>query len=325
MKQELTALKISNDIQQDIHDHLTSIYPEMGQRMMSSFSQILGGATHTIFSFDLVSDSDTVPLILRIYTRNQAEGAQNEFRTIRLLYDSGLQVSRPYVLVMDSRTMGTPYMILERIEGPMLSDVLMDLRSGSRFDYLVKQYANNMAAFHSLNWSEYFLYLDSRGLRDYPETYVMRDLAKPKEIITEHGVNELLPAIEWMEENAITTIHPCLIHGDYHGMNIIVRNEEELVTIDWNAAKIGDYRSDLAYSILTLASANLDIEKTIVQQYERVTGRKVQGLDYFKALSSIWNLLRIYSCLIDRNIMSETDETVRLFIDEYHDFSRSTI
>ena len=153
----------------------------------------------------------------------------------------------------------------------------------------------------------------------------MRDLAKPKEIITEHGVNELLPVIEWMEENAITTIHPCLIHGDYHGMNIIVRNEEELVTIDWNAAKIGDYRSDLAYSILTLTSANLDIEKTIVQQYERVTGRKVQGLDYFKALSSIWNLLRIYSCLIDRNIMSETDETVRLFIDEYHDYSRSTI
>jgi aminoglycoside phosphotransferase (APT) family kinase protein len=321
----MSELRITEDVRDDIHKRLTSVYPEMGPLELGYFKQIHGGATQTMYSFNLLSESNTVPLTLRVFTQDQAEGAEKEFLTIQRLYDKGLKVPRPYFIALDSTALGRPYIVIEYIYGPMLSDVLMALKSGSRFDYLIQEYTNNMAVLHSLDWSEQFLFLDSREIHDNPEMFSYRELARPMEIIERHSIKDLLPVVEWMQDHAVTTTEACLIHGDYHGMNIIVRDEKELVTIDWNSARIGDYRFDLAYSIITLLSANLDVEQKIVQQYERVTGQEVEKLDYFKALSSIWNLLRIYSCLFDYSVMGETDETAQLFIEEYHDYSRFTV
>jgi aminoglycoside phosphotransferase (APT) family kinase protein len=125
-----------------------------------------------------------------------------------------------------------------------------------------------------------------------------------------------------MEAHAPETKELCLIHGDYHAMNVLVRNDYDLVIIDWMGARIGNFRSDLAFAILTLASADLCLEDTIVTLYETQTGKRVENLDYFTALSCIWNLVRIYSCAFDRSIIGEDDESARLFLREYHRYSR---
>ena len=318
-------VEITSEIKQELHSRLTDAYPEMANMRMEGFSRILGGATTIIFSFDLVSDSCSIPLILRIYDATQVESARREFQTISALHDEGVRVPKPYIINTDSIAMKKPYLVIERIEGDILSYELMALQSGARYDTLLRNYVQEMAALHSMDWSGRFSFLDSRGMLENPEQFPLRELERPREIIIENEVEDLIPVLEWLEENAVRTTGPCLIHGDYHGLNVMVRGDSELVTIDWTSARIGDFRVDLAFAIVTLTSANLDVEDQMVAHYQKMTGRKVEGLGYFKALSSMWNLLRVYSCLFDPAIMGETDETARLFIQEYHDYSRLTV
>jgi len=248
---------------------------------MSEFKQIFGGADTTIYGFDLVSDSVSIPLILRIYRPIFSGSAKKEFSILQKLHAGGIGVPKPYLYVEKSDTTGRAYMVMERIEGALLSDALHASQSTHQFDQLLESFVRNLVAIHSVDWTKFFTFLDRYNITENPQLFFTYELAHPKKIIADHQVDALSPVIEWMEDNIMELGEPCLLHSDYHAMNNLVRNENEIVTIDWANSKLGDFRYDLGFAVLALNSMGFDPTEKMVSLYESISGKKVMNLDYF--------------------------------------------
>jgi aminoglycoside phosphotransferase (APT) family kinase protein len=314
-----------DNYKEEIIEKIAVEYPALKTSRMSEFKQIFGGADTTIYGFDLVSDSRSIPLILRIYRPAFSDSAMREFRVLQSLHAEGIGVPRPYLCNENSATTGRAYIIMERIEGPLLSDVLHASQSKPRFNQLLKSFVGNLVAIHSLDWTKAFTFLDRYDITENPHLFFTYELAEPKKKIVDHRVDALSPVIDWMETNQAKLREPCLLHADYHAMNILVRNENEFVTIDWGNAKLGDFRHDLGFAAMALNSMGFDLKEKLVSLYELISGKKVKNIEYFMVLSSLWNLLRIYSCVFDHRITAENEETARLFTIEYRNYALSVI
>jgi len=129
-------------------------------------------------------------------------------------------------------------------------------------------------------------------------------------------LKELKPVFEWLEEQKKD--NPCeklvLVHGDYHGFNIIVQENQELKILDWTGISISDFRRDLAFAATTTSSmVGEDLSSIIVGMYEQISGLKVENLNYFLILENIFNLIRFYSGINNPLITNETEDTMNFF------------
>ncbi len=310
---------------EEIIEKIGGEYPALRNSRMSEFKQIFGGADTSIYGFDLFSDSESLPLILRIYRPTFSNSALKEFSVLQKLHAGGIGVPKPYLCIEKSDTTGRAYIIMERIEGPLLSNELAASQSTPRFGQLIESFVRNLVAIHSLDWTKTFTFLDRYDIRENPHLFFTYELGHPKKIIADHQVDALSPVIEWMEVNTVELEEPCLLHADYHVMNNLVRNENEMVTIDWANAKLGDFRYDLGFAVLALNSMGLDLGDKLVLLYESISGKKVMNLEYFMVLSSLWNLLRIYSCVFDHQITGENEVTTNLFTNEYKPYALNIV
>lgn len=89
-----------------------------------------------------------------------------------------------------------------------------------------------------------------------------------------------------MERFKTLEFNEVLIHGDYHFMNVIVNNDE-LYILDWEKARLGDYRHDIA-NTLTLGYSwfGIDFKEPFLHAYEKVSKSSIEHLDQFEALLS---------------------------------------
>ncbi len=314
-------MRITKDIEAEIFDQLTSACPDFKDYQISTFTRVLGGADTTIFSFDLISTSKTIPLILRIFRPNFTESAKREFQTLIRLHSRGLKVPKPYFWVPKSTQLGCAYIVMERIDGKLLADVLHAVRSDERFLHLIHKFIINLVAIHSIKWSNAFSSLASLSIREDPHIFCITELARQKRIVEENKIEEFFPLIKWMERNQVPSKEHCLLHGDYHAANVLVTKNHDLFTIDWGSIKMGDFRYDLGYSIMALNSAGYDTTDLLINHYEAITGTKVDNIEYFMVLSVLGNLLKIYSAVFNHKITGETEDSARFFIHDIKDYS----
>jgi len=263
-----------NAYKDEIVEKMNVEHPALRNSRMSEFKQIFGGADTTIYGFDLVSDSVSIPLILRIYRPIFSGSAKKEFSILQKLHAGGIGVPKPYLYVEKSDTTGRAYMVMERIEGALLSDALHASQSTHQFDQLLESFVRNLVAIHSVDWTKFFTFLDRYNITENPQLFFTYELAHPKKIIADHQVDALSPVIEWMEDNIMELGEPCLLHSDYHAMNNLVRNENEIVTIDWANSKLGDFRYDLGFAVLALNSMGFDPTEKMVSLYESISGKE---------------------------------------------------
>ncbi|MCE7736258.1 MAG: phosphotransferase, partial [Candidatus Heimdallarchaeota archaeon] len=102
--------------------------------------------------------------------------------------------------------------------------------------------------------------------------------------------------------------------GDYHSNNIIV-TDNDLYVIDWTGISLNDMRFDLGFAIVSLeAFSNEKYISSVIKLYEDKSGLEVNSIEYFMILSSLHNMIKIYSCAFDYGIADENDETRDLFL-----------
>ncbi len=74
-------------------------------------------------------------------------------------------------------------------------------------------------------------------------------------------------------------------------MNVMLREDGSPVVIDWGAATVGDYRDDLAWTVLLAVTFwNPSLRDTILGAYESISGREVRDFEYFEVLSALRRL-----------------------------------
>jgi aminoglycoside phosphotransferase (APT) family kinase protein len=268
-------LRITKDVQSEISRHLISSYSELSGLHQSSFSQIHGGADTSIFAFDLRRDSVTVPLILRIHRPENSGSARREYQIMKGLHSAGFDIPKPYILLEKLSTLDRACIVMERIQGQLLSEEIRNSYPGSRCDRLIREYMKTMAMLHSIDWAQHLSFLDSDGVSTDPQLSIDCELSRPRRLLREYDISELTQIVCWLEDNEVKIPRVCLIHGDFHAMNIIVTNDSRLITIDWTNAKLGDFRTDLGFAVVAACSSGLNIRKQLVSEYESATHENV--------------------------------------------------
>jgi aminoglycoside phosphotransferase (APT) family kinase protein len=243
-------------------------------------------------------------LVLRLHAgESAARKAGHEARSLSLLAQQGYPVPKVRLALTDAAVLGRPGLILERIAGEPMWD-LLSRAHGMEAAALVDDFGRLFAALHRLDWRP-FAALYAPGPWDRPDpsaaqawaervaadpfAFADRTLAEGKQLVTAYPQLELEPVLAWLSarRDSAACASPAVVHRDFHPANVLLRAQAGgPVVIDWTAAAVADPREDLAWTLLLAGSyAGAEAEAGIRAAYERHRGEAVEGLDWFEVVA----------------------------------------
>ncbi len=236
-----------------------------------------------------------------------AHAVEREYRVITALGKQGFPVAKSYGLCEDEGVIGTPFYVMEMVEGRIFWDTAFpELPAGDRPAYFDAMNAT-MAALHCID-------PEAAGLGDYgkPGNYFERQIARWSRQYqgdVEAGrVAAMDRLVEWLPANVPADEPQArVIHGDFRCDNMIFHPTEPrvLAVLDWELSTLGHPLADFTYHLLMyrmpaavstglvgqdLAALNIPSEADYVAAYCARTGRdSIPDLDFYMA----FNLFRL--------------------------------
>jgi aminoglycoside phosphotransferase (APT) family kinase protein len=281
---------------------------------ISSYEPLYGGADTTIFEISF--NNHPKKYVQRIFRSEVSEKhAEFEYIVQKTLFDNKVSVPQPFLMKFTPNTLERPYFVMEKIEGPQLAEAFENLPE--QFDNLMFKHLLELHKIHLVD-SNLFPQLVSFDIQENPFAPIDYLLNRRKSFLEQYpeDLKELKPVFEWLEKHKMD--NPCkklvVVHGDYHGFNIIVQENHDLKILDWTGISISDFRRDLAFATTTLSSMfGKDLSSMVSEIYEQISGIKVENLRYFMVLENIFNLIRFYSGINNPTITHENEDTMNFF------------
>jgi aminoglycoside phosphotransferase (APT) family kinase protein len=232
-----------------------------------------------------------------------AHAVEREYRVISALHAEGFPVARVYGLCEDAAVIGTPFYVMEMVEGRIFWDPAFgEVNREERPAYFDAMNAT-IAQLHGID-------PEAAGLGDYgkPGNYFARQIGRwSKQYLGDPGAGRV-PAmdrlVEWLPGN-IPPDEPNarLIHGDFRCDNMVFHPSEPrvLAVLDWELSTLGHPLADFSYHVMMyrmpdalggvdLAALNIPSEHDYVAAYCARTGRPgIADLDFYMA----FNLFRL--------------------------------
>jgi aminoglycoside phosphotransferase (APT) family kinase protein len=218
-----------------------------------------------------------------------AHAVDREAKVLSALKSIGFPVPRVHGLCTDDNVIGTPFFIMDMVEGRIFWDATLPQVSRSdRPDY-----------FHAMNETLARLHLvdyAAIGLSDYgrPGNYFERQIARWSEQYIKDidaGQNSHMDrVIEWLQAHIPADDETRIVHGDFRCDNMVFHPSEPHVVavLDWELSTLGHPLADFAYHAMMyhmppyivagLAGADLRLlnipsEQDYIQAYCRRVGR----------------------------------------------------
>ncbi|GAB3211002.1 phosphotransferase family protein [Nocardia tengchongensis] len=267
-----------------------------------------GFATET-YLFTVDDDSGATPLVLRRPPDMSLFPDYDLLRQVLVmqrLASTGLPVPTVAWLERDDNPLGSPYFVMNRLEGQAPSDYPSYHAAGNYFEATPEQRArmwwgcvDTIAQVNQLDWRA--LGLDFLA---YPQHGAG---------VVEQGVNYLDAALTWacegeppetyrraiayLREHLYEPDAPCLCWGDARMSNILYdRDFQVRGVLDWEIAHLGAPESDLAWLLfLDWASSTYEGHPALpgtpsraetIAYYEQRTGTPVRNLEYQEIFSA---------------------------------------
>ncbi|MGY5881014.1 MAG: aminoglycoside phosphotransferase family protein [Candidatus Thorarchaeota archaeon] len=278
------------------------------------YSQVHGGADTTIFEIGFENQpTQYIQRILRPSTSKKS--AEFEFSNQTILFENGINVPETFFIRHPPNLYNRTYYVMKKIQGRGLNEILA--QHPDRFEEVTNKYIHEMTRIHSTD-PKLFPKIPTPDIQKNPYDAINRSLSSVKDRIVRYSEDlvELAEVVSWLDEKK--NENPCeelvVIHGDYHPYNIVVDEQQTFQILDWTGINISDFRRDLSFATVALsAGSGRNLAPLFANKYEQFTGKKVKNLEYFMILSSIWNLLRMYSGLNNPAINNEGEEILAFF------------
>ena len=217
-----------------------------------------------------------------------AHAVDREFRVMTALAGTGVPVPKMHALCDDASVIGTPFYVMEYVEGRVLWDPTLPgmtpVERAAHYDELNRV----IAALHQVD-------IEAVGLADYgkPGNYVERQVARWSRQYQSAG-GDRIPSmdrlIEWLPRHVPSSDETAIVHGDYRIDNVIFHPREPrvLAVLDWELSTLGHPLSDFAYQVMAwrlrpqqfrglkgfdLPSLGIPTEEEYIAMYCRRTGR----------------------------------------------------
>jgi aminoglycoside phosphotransferase (APT) family kinase protein len=236
-----------------------------------------------------------------------AHAVDREYRVITALGAQGFPVARTYGLCLDEAVIGTPFYVMEMVEGRIFWEA----------DFPEVPREERPAYFDAMNEAIARLHRidpEAAGLADYgkPGNYFERQIGRWSRQYLGDVEAGRVPAmdrlVEWLPLNVPGGEEaPRIIHGDFRCDNMIFHPTEPrvLAVLDWELSTLGHPLADFTYHLmvyrmpagvstglagLDLTALNIPREADYVAAYCRRTGRaEITDLDFYMA----FNLFRL--------------------------------
>jgi aminoglycoside phosphotransferase (APT) family kinase protein len=219
---------------------------ESGEATFSAGPERVGHGMDTfIYGFQLAGSGLKSgwegPLILRVFpSENQESKARRETAIQEFLADSGFPAPRPMLVAGPDNDLGLPFMIMERVPG---SPMLDGFKNPLAIPGLLRRMADLQVRLHRLP-------LDGCPL-EYGPPLVVKRLGELRELVEGYGLSELRPPLAWLDEHkgVVEGEEPCILHNDFHPLNIMLTRDGGESVLDWSDGAIGDRHHDLARTL----------------------------------------------------------------------------
>lgn len=222
----------------------------------------------------LISDSKGQMFVLRKKPAGQllsktAHAVEREFRVLDALGRySSVPVPRVYALCEDSKVLGTPFYLMEYLEGRVLADVLLpEIPAEERIRYW-EALVDAVAELHKVDWRQIGLEGYGRPGGFYPrqERSLTRMARAQSAAIGEGGeLPRMAELMGWFSR------HQCpdettVVHGDFKMDNVVWHPTEPRIIgiLDWELSTLGNPRADLANLLQPLLVPYVADEKIMV-------------------------------------------------------------
>lgn len=185
-----------------------------------------------------------------------AHAVDREFRVLGALHPAGVPVPRPLAWEPDPAVLGTPFYLMERVEGRIFADAALPDAPLPGRRALWRGLMEALAAVHAVDPA-------AVGLADFgrPGGYFARQLARWTRALHDSPAPPIAPL-----ERLAAALEPLLppddgraaiAHGDFRMGNVVFHPTEPRViaVLDWELATLGPPLADLGFVLMPHASA----------------------------------------------------------------------
>ncbi len=238
-----------------------------------------------------------------------AHSIDREYRVMKALQSSGVPVPRMFAYCNDESIVGTPFYLMEFLEGRVLADQSLPGMEPLERGAIYREMNRVIAALHHVDY-------EAIGLENYgkPGNYFSRQINRWSRQCRESTlpVNEAMQKLmEWLPEHIPAGDETTLVHGDFRLDNLVFHPTEPRVVgvLDWELSTLGHPLADFSYQCmswrippvlwrgiagLNLAALGIPSEEEYLARYAKATGRDpAEHWEFYMA----YNLFRMAAIL----------------------------
>jgi len=180
-----------------------------------------------------------------------AHAVEREFRVMRALADTGVPVPRVLWLEQDESILGTPFYVMERLQGRVFSDCTLPGMAPQERRAIYLEMARVLARLHAVA-------PDAVGLGDFgkPGNYFERQITRwTRQYRDSAGppIAALDRLVDWLPANLPPDDGDVAIaHGDFRLGNLMFHPTEPRVigVLDWELSTLGHPLADLGFCVI---------------------------------------------------------------------------
>ncbi len=248
------------------------------------------------FGFTVTSRGEARGCVLRVpppnVRRRGTADVLRQARIVRALRDTEVPVAEVLWEGDDERWFGSPYFIVNRLDGEVLRSDWGQALPLERMRPIARQAMRALAALHRLDWREY-------APDDGPPLALAPDVTRWDRFLERSGDAELTalaPAVrERLLERLPRTPRAGVFHGDYQWSNVLYSREGRLLAvIDWELWGVGATLNDLGW-IITFADPEawtrglnhaLPPPDELIAEYAAAYGEEPGDIGWYRALAA---------------------------------------
>lgn len=277
---------------------------------IKNLTPLSGGASAETWLFDVIAATQTMELILRSSSTDDAAfgagiGKTTEALLQQVAYENKIPVAKVVYTLKKEDELGTGY-IMERHAGETIArKILRDEKFAHARSIMARQCGEILAGIHAI---------DITTLPQLPNQSAAPQVAQMKALYQSYG--EPVPvfdlAIQWLEVHLPTqdTLH--LVHGDFRNGNFIVNEHGIRTVLDWELSHLGDPMEDLGWLCVNswrFGEINKPVggfgeREELFAAYEKASGKKVdaQAVKFWELFGTFkWGVICLYQTFAHLN------------------------
>ncbi len=183
-------------------------------------------------------------------TLSSAHAVDREFKVMHALRDTSVPVPGMVLFEADETVLGTPFYLMERLEGTVSDDSALPGLDADARAKLYSGAAATLAQLHRVDW-------DAVGLAEFgrAEGYYARQVKRWSgqwEATSSRSDPRIEALTNWFRNNIPAENKTVIVHGDYRIGNLMFDPAAYRIegVLDWELSTLGDPMADLAHWLM---------------------------------------------------------------------------